>query len=68
MKKLYVFVAFLAVSLCVFALPPAPGIEWVYTTVGEKDLKLSVFLPKGYETGQNFPAYVAFHGGSWKNQ
>ena len=66
MKKLSVFVAFLAVSLCVFAAPPAPDTEWVYKTVDGKDLKLSVFLPKGYETGKNFPVYMAFHGGSWK--
>lgn len=66
MKKFSSFVAFFTVSLCVFAASSAPDTEWVYKTVDGKDLKLSVFLPKGYERGTSFPVYMAFHGGSWK--
>ena len=42
-----------------------PDAMWTYKQVDGKELKLSVFLPDNYEAGNRFPAFVAFHGGSW---
>ncbi|MDF7823557.1 alpha/beta hydrolase [Pontiellaceae bacterium B12227] len=44
-----------------------PDAQWTYKTVGEKDLKMDVFLPEGYESSKGkFPIIVIFHGGSWR--
>ena len=42
-----------------------PDAMWTYKEVDGKELKLSVFLPDDYDAGSRFPAFVAFHGGSW---
>ncbi len=43
-----------------------PDTMWTYKVVGGKELKFSVFLPKGYEKSkQNYPVFVVYHGGSW---
>jgi len=44
---------------------PEPDVMWTYKKVAGKELKLSVFLPEGYDEGDRFPAFVVFHGGSW---
>ena len=43
-----------------------PDTFWTYKSVGGKALQMHVFLPKGYEAGTVFPAFVFFHGGSWQ--
>jgi acetyl esterase/lipase len=45
----------------------APDAKWTYKTVDGKTLKMDVFLPPGYESGEKFPTMVLFHGGSWKS-
>jgi acetyl esterase/lipase len=40
--------------------------QWTYKTVDGKELKMDVFLPEAYPTGGTFPAFVVFHGGSWR--
>lgn len=52
-------------------LPPVmaaefPDTQWTYKTVDGKALKMDVFLPEGYEAGDQFPVFVVFHGGSWR--
>lgn len=43
-----------------------PDAMWTYKEVDGKALKLSVFLPSGYESAEKrFPAFVVYHGGSW---
>lgn len=43
-----------------------PDAMWTYKEVDGMELKLSVFLPKGYESSnKKFPAFVVYHGGSW---
>ena len=42
-----------------------PDAMWTYKQVSGKDLKMSVFLPDGYDGGSRFPTFVIFHGGSW---
>ena len=43
-----------------------PDAMWTYKSVDGKDLKLSVFLPEGYEASNDpFPTFVVYHGGSW---
>lgn len=43
-----------------------PDAFWTYKTIDDKELRMHVFLPKGYEEGTNFPAFVIIHGGSWQ--
>ncbi|MFC5051799.1 alpha/beta hydrolase fold domain-containing protein [Rubritalea spongiae] len=44
-----------------------PDTFWTYKEVEGKALKLSVFLPEGYESSEEkYPCFVVFHGGSWK--
>jgi enterochelin esterase-like enzyme len=43
-----------------------PDALWTYKQVGGKDLQMSVFLPDNYDKGKAFPAFVVFHGGSWR--
>lgn len=38
-----------------------------YKTVGDRELKLHLFLPDGHKAGEKFPAFVAIHGGGWVN-
>lgn len=44
-----------------------PDTTWVYKTVDDQKLEMQVFLPEGYEEAKHkFPAFVVFHGGSWR--
>jgi acetyl esterase/lipase len=36
-----------------------------YKRVGERELKLHVFLPSGWRASDRRPAFVAIHGGGW---
>jgi acetyl esterase len=51
--------------------------QWAYKTVDDRDLKMDVFFPDGYdqdipsaggvpEGRGGFPVFVVFHGGSWR--
>lgn len=43
-----------------------PDTHWTYKNIDGKELKLSVFLPEGYETSdETYPTFVVYHGGSW---
>jgi acetyl esterase/lipase len=46
-------------------LAAEPDAMWTYKTVDGKGLQMSVFLPDGHDEGEQFPAFVVFHGGSW---
>jgi len=48
------------------AAAEVPDTTWTYKQVDGKELKMDVFLPEGYESGENFPVFVVFHGGSWQ--
>lgn len=52
-------------ALCVFGAGQ-PDTQWAYKTVNGKELKMDVFLPDGYDAGTQFPVFVVFHGGSWR--
>jgi acetyl esterase len=59
-----------ALSVCstttvLHAAAHKPDTFWTYKRVGDKELKLSVFLPADYDSDQRFPVMVWFHGGSW---
>lgn len=43
----------------------APDTMWTYKKIDGKELRMSVFLPDGYETANALPTIVIFHGGSW---
>ncbi len=43
-----------------------PTKEYVYKTIGEKELKLHVDFPPGWKKTDKRPVIVFFHGGSWK--
>ncbi len=45
------------------ALTPARLIP--YKRIGERELKLHVFLPPGWQAADRRPAFVAIHGGGW---
>ena len=63
--KMNFIAAFFAVVLSAFGAE-LPNTQWIYKTVGGKELKMDVFLPGNYESGKIFPAVVFFHGGSWR--
>ena len=44
---------------------PRPDTMWTYKKIDGKQLRMSVFLPDGYETAKALPTIVIFHGGSW---
>lgn len=44
---------------------PRPDTMWTYKKIDGKHLRMSVFLPDGYESAKAFPTIVIFHGGSW---
>ncbi len=44
---------------------PQPDTMWTYKKIDGKQLRMSVFLPDGYETAKALPTIVIFHGGSW---
>lgn len=60
--------AVIAFSVCVSSVQSGevPDAHWSYKTVDGKNLQMSVFLPEGYGSGDSFPAFVVFHGGSWR--
>ena len=41
----------------------SPDTFWAYKRLRKKQLRMHVFLPHGYEAGDRFPVYVAFHEG-----
>lgn len=43
-----------------------PDTQWTYKIVDGKALKMDVFLPEGYDSNDDFPVFVVFHGGSWE--
>lgn len=47
------------------ALTPADIIP--YKTVGERQLKLHLFKPKGWSADDQRPAHVVIHGGGWRS-
>ncbi len=58
--------------LLLFILPvlgfasAGPDALWTYKATEQRPLKLHVFLPEGYEGGSDYPVFLAFHGGSWR--
>ncbi|NJB82545.1 alpha/beta hydrolase [Wenyingzhuangia aestuarii] len=43
-----------------------PDTTWVYKSINDKDLELSVFLPSNYKNSEKeFPTIAIFHGGAW---
>lgn len=62
---------FVLLTLCFFAGMEAhaedtPETQWTYKTIRGKELKMDVFLPEGYTSGDHrYPAILFFHGGSW---
>ncbi len=69
MPKLYLAFIFSVYFLSSgwIAAKASPDTFWTYKTVDHHELKLSVFLPEGYELSvQSFPTFVVFHGGSWR--
>lgn len=60
--------AAIALLVCVSRVQSGevPDAQWIYKTVDGKNLQMAVFLPDAYESGNLFPAFVFFHGGSWR--
>jgi acetyl esterase/lipase len=60
--------AAIALLVCVSLVQSGevPDAQWIYKTVDGKNLQMAVFLPDAYESGNLFPAFVFFHGGSWR--
>ncbi len=44
-----------------------PNKTVVYKTVGERELTLHLFHPKGFKPSDQRPAYVVIHGGGWRS-
>jgi acetyl esterase/lipase len=44
---------------------PAP--QYVYQTIGQRQLRADVFYPDGWKTGDKRPAMVFFSGGAWRS-
>lgn len=42
-----------------------PDTMWTYKRINGKELRMSVFLPDGYDAAKAFPVIAIFHGGSW---
>ncbi len=40
--------------------------EYVYKTIGERELKMHVDFPPGWKETDTRPVIVFFHGGGWK--
>ena len=69
MTAFFFLVSVFSLSMGVWALPPnsrAPDTQWTYKSISDKDLKMDVFLPAGYQDAEvSYPVMVIFHGGSW---
>lgn len=58
---------FLVLSVVGVRSAEVPDVRWTYKTIDNKELKMDVFLPEGYESAEKtFPAIVIYHGGSWR--
>ena len=66
MRKTISIVLMLMMSCSVFAEEKAvPDKQVVYKTVGEAELNLHIFNPKGHKPTDKRPAIVFFFGGGW---
>ena len=44
-----------------------PSKVLTYKTVGPRKLNLHLFHPEGFQSSDQRPAYVVFHGGGWRS-
>ena len=71
MKRVFGFAVAVVLSMVLTgpalrADPLMPDTHWTYKNVNGRELRMDVFLPEGYASGENFPVFVVFHGGSWQ--
>ena len=69
-KKLFCFLLLLTFAMSIYALEVegfTPDKEVGYKTVGDVELKLSIFTPPDYNPSDKHPAIVFFFGGGWNS-
>ena len=59
-----ILAAVVSLQQSAFAAKPV-GKEYVYKTVGDRELRLYVTKPDGWKASDTRPAIVFFHGGGW---
>ena len=59
-----ILAAIVSLQQSAFAAKPV-GKEYVYKTVGDRELRLYVTKPDGWKSSDQRPAIVFFHGGGW---
>lgn len=67
-SRIPMIVAFLVSAVSASAQKAGPAFEeMVYKSVGDTELKMRVYQPKGWKASDERPAIVFFFGGGWRN-